>query len=192
MFLFQSPSIFPLNRYGTCIGFVWLFEQDVDEGGDVGGVDDGVAVDVAGVFVVWLFGAENHIDEHGDVGGVHFTVAIHVALYLGQFFNLEESFPICVGSVCIFAAFGHINLSTIVIESIFLYRGRGGGQALQRLNIATIERPLTYHFHATADSDRFQSITAFESTLVYLLVTIWNHDFGQAVAFREGVFKDCL
>ena len=67
MFLFQSPSIFPLNRYGTCIGFVWLFEQDVDEGGDVGGVDDGVAVDVAGVFVVRLFGAENHIDEHGDV-----------------------------------------------------------------------------------------------------------------------------
>ena len=63
MFLFQSPSIFPLNRYGTCIGFVWLFEQDVDEGGDVGGVDDGVAVDVAGVFVVRLFGAENHIDE---------------------------------------------------------------------------------------------------------------------------------
>ena len=39
MFLFQSPSIFPLNRYGACIGFVWLFEQDVDEGGDVGGVD---------------------------------------------------------------------------------------------------------------------------------------------------------
>ena len=39
MFLFQSPSIFPQNRHGACIGFVWLFEQDVDEGGDVGGVD---------------------------------------------------------------------------------------------------------------------------------------------------------
>ena len=74
---------------------MWLFEQDVDEGGDVGGVDDGVAVDVAGVFVVRLFGAENHIDEHGDVGGVHFTVAIHVALYFGQFINLEE-FSKCV------------------------------------------------------------------------------------------------
>ena len=112
---------------------------------------------------------EQDVDEGGDVGGVHFTVAIHVALYFGQFFNHEESFPICVGSVCIFAAFGHINLSTIAIDSIFLYRGRGGGQALQRTNFATIERPLTYHFHATADSDRFQSITAFESSIFIFL-----------------------
>lgn len=158
---------------------MWLFEQDVDEGGDVGGVDEGVAVDVAGVFVVRLFGAENHIDEHGDVGGVHFTVAIHVALYFGQFFNHEQSFPICVGSVCIFAALGHINLNTIVIKSIILYRGRGGGQALQRLNMARTERPLTYHFHATADSDRIQPITAF--VFVYNCVSISSKLNGRKV-----------
>ena len=56
----------------------FLFDNEVDEGGDIGYVDGAVGVDVAdGVGV--LCDVEHLVDEGSNVGSVHFSVGIDVA-----------------------------------------------------------------------------------------------------------------
>ena len=60
-------------------------EDDIDEGGDVGHVEDAIAVEVVGI--VLFHCAENHVDEACHVGHIIFLL---VSLLLGGYWRFAR------------------------------------------------------------------------------------------------------